>query len=143
LSALGLKWESVNFARAELAAIQPKTGEVKTVPLIPEALAILKARKPAQAEPEGYVFSVKQGKPISENTWFKWFDEARRAAKLKGLRPHDLRHSIAQRLSDAGIAPAIIGMILGHAFPYTTTARYTAHAKPEQVRKALSEAFGQ
>ena len=68
--ALSLRWENVNWSRGELAIIQHKTGNVKTVPLIPEALAILKARKPEQAEPEGYVFSAKQGKPISENTWF-------------------------------------------------------------------------
>jgi integrase len=57
--ALSLRWENVNWSRGELAIIQHKTGNVKTVPLIPEALAILKARKPEQAGPEGYLFSAK------------------------------------------------------------------------------------
>jgi integrase len=140
--ALGLKWENVNWSRGELTIIQQKTGNVKTVPLIPDALAILKARKPAQDAPEAYVFSVKQGKPISENTWFTWWDAARRACKLKGLRPHDLRHSIAQRLEDGRVGEATIANVLGHA-PRGTTAGYSSHAKPEQIRTALLEAFGQ
>jgi integrase len=44
--ALSLRWANVIWSRVELAIIQHKTGNVKTVPLIPEALAILKARKP-------------------------------------------------------------------------------------------------
>lgn len=143
--ALSLRWENVNWSRGELTFTQHKTGNVKAVPLIPEALAILRARKPEQAEPEGFVFTAKQGKPISENTWFTWWDKTRGACKRAGLnldkcRPHDLRHSVGQRLEDNGVGQATQAKALGHG-PRGTTAGYTSHAKPEQIRKALSEIF--
>lgn len=140
--ALSLRWEDINWSRAELTIKQQKTGNVKTVPLIPEALAILRARKPEQAEDGAFVFSAKRGKAVSETSWFGWWDAARRACKLKGLRPHDLRHSIGQRLEDQGVGEATIAKVLGHA-PRGTTAGYSSHAKPERIRTALLEIFGQ
>jgi integrase len=59
---------------------------------------------------------------------------------LKGLRPHDLRHSIGQRLEDQGFGEATIAKVLGHA-PRGTTAGYSSHAKPERIKAALSAVF--
>jgi integrase len=85
------------------------------------------------------VFSIKPGRPISKDTWNAWHHIALDAVGLNGLRRHDFRHTVAQRLNDNRVGTASIGKALGHAFPYGTTARYTAHADLETIDATLAE----
>jgi integrase len=57
-----------------------------------------------------------------------------RQAKLDGLRIHDLRHSHASFLASAGLPLPVIGALLGHTQPQTTS-RY-AHLLLDPLRKA-------
>jgi len=139
--ALGLKWSNVDLETATLTIKQEKVKHVKVVPLLPEAVAILKARCPKDADPDGFVFTVRGGAAISEGTWAGWWKEAVTECKLKGLRPHDLRHSLAQRLDARRFGVTTIGKILGHAAPYHTTARYINDVSQDQLRVALTEAL--
>lgn len=56
------------------------------------------------------------------------------AAKLEGLRVHDLRHSYASILASAGLSLPVIGALLGHT-QAQTTARY-AHLFDDPLRAA-------
>jgi integrase len=47
-----------------------------------------------------------------------------KAAGIDGLRPHDLRHSYASFLINSGASLALIGSLLGHSNP-STTSRYS------------------
>ena len=58
-----------------------------------------------------------------------------KAARIKNLRIHDLRHSFASQLVSAGISLPTIGALLGHSTP-ATTARYS-HLFDESLRKAV------
>lgn len=63
----------------------------------------------------------------------------RRACKRLGIEPrtsHDLRHSAASLLAEAGIPAVTVQAILGHA-ESSITRRYT-HAFQEQTAKALN-----
>jgi integrase len=53
-----------------------------------------------------------------------------KAARIAGLRIHDLRHSFASLAVNQGASLPLIGALLGHASP-TTTARY-AHLFDER-----------
>lgn len=64
--------------------------------------------------------------------------EARRAAKVSGLRIHDLRHTFASRLLAAGVVETDINKMLGHS-TLKMTARY-AHSS-EASRRAAVEAL--
>ena len=57
-----------------------------------------------------------------------------KAAKLEGVRVHDLRHSYASFLASAGLSLPIIGALLGHT-QTQTTARY-AHLFDDPLRAA-------
>jgi len=57
-----------------------------------------------------------------------------KAAQIKDLRIHDLRHSYASQLVSAGFSLPIIGALLGHTQP-ATTARY-AHLADDPLRRA-------
>jgi integrase len=58
-----------------------------------------------------------------------------KAAKITGLRIHDLRHSFASQLASSGASLPLIGSLLGHSNP-STTHRY-AHLFDDQQRAAV------
>jgi integrase len=60
-----------------------------------------------------------------------------KAAKITGLRIHDLRHSFASQLAGGGASLPLIGALLGHSNP-TTTARY-AHLFSDPQRAAMEK----
>ena len=60
----------------------------------------------------------------------------KKAAKIEGLRIHDLRHSYASLLASSGASLPLIGAMLGHSSP-ATTARY-AHLF-QDPQKAAAE----
>jgi integrase len=68
-------------------------------------------------------------------------------AGIKSLRIHDLRHSFASQLVNSGASLALIGSMLGHASPVTTS-RYahlydeTQREAAERVGKIVGEANG-
>lgn len=57
-----------------------------------------------------------------------------RAAGIKGVRVHDLRHTYVSVLASAGLSLPVIGALLGHTQP-GTTARY-AHLFDDPLRAA-------
>jgi integrase len=58
-----------------------------------------------------------------------------KAARLEGLRIHDLRHSFASIGASASLGLPIIGKLLGHT-QAATTHRY-AHIDADPVRRAV------
>jgi len=60
-----------------------------------------------------------------------------KAAGIEGLRIHDLRHSYASQLVSSGASLALIGALLGHTNPRTTS-RY-AHLHHDPLRAATEK----
>jgi integrase len=60
-----------------------------------------------------------------------------KAAKIEGLRLHDLRHSFASQLASGGASLPLIGALLGHSNPKTTH-RY-AHLFDDPLRAAVEK----
>jgi len=57
-----------------------------------------------------------------------------KAAGIEGLRIHDLRHSYASQLVSGGASLPLIGALLGHSNPITTS-RY-AHLFRDPLKEA-------
>ena len=74
------------------------------------------------------------GQPVKDvkNDWA----QIAKAAKLTGVRLHDLRHTHASILASAGASLPMIGALLGHTNP-TTTARY-GHLFDDPLRQAAN-----
>jgi Site-specific recombinase XerD len=68
--------------------------------------------------------------------WHKDFLRARKAIGMPHLRIHDLRHTCASWLINAGVDLYTVGKILGHSGPQTT-ARY-AHLADATLKKAMA-----
>lgn len=70
-------------------------------------------------------------------TYYAMFEAARAAAGLHGLTFHDLRHTTASLLINAGVDLYTVGQILGHK-SQATTKRY-AHLSIETLTKAMKK----
>lgn len=98
------------------------------VPLSAEVCQILSGL-PVEGE---YVFPGR-GSPHRVDIKKDWATICR-AAKISGVRIHDLRHSFASMLASAGLSLPVIGALLGHSQP-ATTHRY-AHLFDDPLRAA-------
>jgi len=88
------------------------------------------------ADDAEWIFPARGGghRPHINEAWIR----LRKAAKLPGVRLHDLRHTYASTLASAGLSLPVIGSLLGHSTP-TTTHRY-AHLFDDPLRQATERA---
>lgn len=125
------EWRHVDFDRAELIVPRSKNGSPRRIPLAPAAIGLLRLQRRRCREDEQFVFpGTVAGRPIEDlrRIWAR----TKEAAKLPpDLRIHDLRHSMASRLANAGTPLNEIGAILGHRV-LATTQRY-AHFQPQRL----------
>ena len=140
---LSLKWKNITEATIELERDNTKGGRRRRlVPLNAQALAAVKGI-PRTSE---YLFpsTGKRGHIADIKTSFK--GACRRARKdptdpqdqgITGLRLHDLRHTFASRLIDAGVDLVTTSRLLGHAHT-TTTERYV-HKPQDRMREAVEK----
>ena len=89
--AAGLLWSEVDLdeGRVLIGADRMKNGEAHELPLAPQALAILAARKPANAKPGGLVFPSGEGKPF--DGWNRLMTRIRKRMARRTRRK--IRHS--------------------------------------------------
>jgi integrase len=125
---LHLEWQHVDFERGLLLLPDSKTGR-KTIVLNAPALAIL-ANLPRLGP---FVIPGADAKRPRADLKRPW-DLVTTRAELQGLRIHDLRHGFASIGAAGGMGLPIVGKLLGHASP-ATTSRY-AHLDADPLRKA-------
>ena len=101
-----------------------KTGRPRSVPAHP-ALADALARLPL---------------PVGKERIQQGFTQARKAVGLDHVHFHDLRHSFASLLVQAGVPLYTAGLLLGHASTRTTQ-RY-AHLADDHLRAAIRKIGG-
>jgi integrase len=127
---LAMRWADLDLEAGVWVKPSAHTKQKKAhrVPLSAPALQLL-AGIPQAGE---YVFPGRSGGHRVEikGNW----QAIRKAARLEGVRVHDLRHSYASILASAGLSLPVIGALLGHT-QAQTTARY-AHLFDDPVRAA-------
>ncbi len=82
-----------------------------------------------------YIFANPKTKKPYVSIFTAW-DKARKSAGLTNLRIHDLRHSFASFLVNAGRSLYEVQQLLGHA-DIKTTSRY-AHLSNERLQEAVN-----
>jgi len=155
---LGLRWEDVDLeARTvriagelsrsrELAEVKTERGR-RTFGLPELALYALKAQRAQQAHDRlaagsgwqdgGYVFTMKDGRPVGWRSLGAVFIRAQARAGVRRQRFHDQRHAFTALLLDAGEEIAVISKMLGHA-DYSTTVDVYSHLSRERSRVAAA-----
>jgi len=139
---LGATWDQFDLDQGIWTKLGATTKQ-KTEHIAPlSEAAVTLLRQLRDAAPEGddgapanpYVFAI-NGKPPAElnDEW----RAIRTAAKIPGVRLHDLRHTYASMLASGGASLPMIGALLGHSNP-ATTARY-AHLYQDPLRKLADQ----
>jgi integrase len=132
--AMAARWDQIKIATGTW--IKPgSTTKQKTDHIVPlsapakQLLAELRQRTSSE-----WVFPAdsKPGHRVAvQKAWLATCE----AAKIKGLRIHDLRHGFASQLASTGASLPLIGSLLGHSNPVTTH-RY-AHLFDDPQRAAV------
>ncbi len=110
-----------------------KQKEEHRLPLSDEAIDLLVRRKDKALPKARYIFPGDSPFKPRASIRYAW-DRLRKATGLGDIRIHDLRHSHASLLVNAGYSLPVIGAMLGHKTP-STTARY-AHLADETLHEA-------
>ena len=135
---LDAKWIDIDQERKSWRIPKTKSGKIRHVPLSAGALVMLdKLRLKLNGKTIDQIpifANPKTGLPYV--SFFYSWDKARTRAGLKEFRIHDLRHSFASCLVNAGRSLYEVQELLGHA-DIKTTSRY-AHLSRERLNDAVN-----
>lgn len=149
--ALALKWGDVDADRSRLIVQRAVSGstegptkswQVRYVPLASPALAALERLRAREdfTRRADYVLAGRTGRRLDGSAFRRRYHAARRAAGLRYIKLHGLRHgagSLIARETDA----VFVQHFLGHARLATTERYMHAKARHEDIEK-LNRAFG-
>lgn len=132
---LQAKWENVNLDRRELRLPNTKAGNTHTLPLSTEAVAILESLPRMLGNPHVFPSSVAPRAPMRDvrNQW----ERIKADAKLEDVTLHDLRRTVGSWLATSGASLPLIGKVLNHADPSTTS--IYARLAEDSARTALDQ----
>jgi len=100
---LDLQWPQVDLDRKILLISKQKNRSRDTLPLNETAWGILKDKERVRRKNTVHVFYNENGKPIDARNLLRAFYSATKKANIAKLRFHDLRHTFATRLVQAGV----------------------------------------
>ncbi len=142
-----LRWRDVDFprsvirVRASYAAGElsvPKSGKVRSVPMVDDVAQRL-AQLAGDIADHDLVFAEEGGLRLNDDRLRRRYEGALRAAGLRRLRFHDLRHTFGSlAITRADIVEVQAWM--GHA-DITTTMRYLHYRDRGQAAERLADAF--
>lgn len=132
---LALRWSWIDFIRGfiHLPSEATKTAKPRSIPMNQLVRTLLTDIRETRESREFVFTSPKTGGSLTDIK--HGFVSACEDAKVIDFKFHDLRHTAATRLADAGADPFVIAEILGHS-DLRMTKRYT-HATDERKRQAL------
>jgi integrase len=129
---LKLQWSHVDLARRTLTILEQKTGARDTLPVNETAMEILQARAAARTSHAAFVFVNGVDHQRNARNLLRAFYPAMRKAGITRFRFHDLRHTFATRLIQAGVDVYTVQK-LGRWKTISMVLRY-AHHQPESLR---------
>lgn len=144
--------QAVSQVKGQLLYQEPKSKKSQRTVPIPESIATeLKAHKARQNQERlmlgpayqdnGLVFCQENGEPLRIRTFLRRFDNLLAKAGVPKVRFHDLRHTFATLLLQAGEHPKVVSELLGHSCISITLDTYT-HVLPELKQAAAARLDG-
>ncbi len=132
---LNLQWSQVDLFRKVITIIEQKNKAKDVLPLNERAMEVLKAKAKIRHLQSSYVFSNKKGDRFRVSNLHRAFYSAIKRAGISNLRWHDLRHTFATRLVQAGVDLYTVQK-LGRWKEIKMVQRY-AHHYPESLRRGV------
>lgn len=143
---LGLRWEDIDWEHGWLLVrreIDPKgvVAELKTDHshrvLALDAGLLAALRQAAEATTGDWIIGTRTNTPVRPRNLARAFTAAQQAAGMPSIRFHDLRHTNASLLLEAGTDPKIVSERLGHSSVAFTLDTYV-HARADLQRPAAT-----
>lgn len=132
---LSLEWSRVNLFRRTILIRETKNGNPRTLPLNKIALDVLTQRSTVKSIKNDFVFLSSDGEKMDSNVLRTAFYSVLKKVGIEDFRLHDLRHTFATRLAQAGVDIYKISKLLGHK-DIKMTQRY-AHHCPDSLRDGV------
>lgn len=132
---LALTRKGVDLERMTVTVFKSKNGERRTIPINRSVLELLESRARVRPIKTEIVFYTTSHRPYHPCNFRRGFNRAVKKAALENFRFHDLRHTFATRLVQAGVDLYKVGKLLGHK-DIRMTQRYSHHS-PESVRDGV------
>jgi integrase len=133
---LSMCWKDVEDGTWSKPPSSTKQKDHHQVPLSAPALQLLAHIRKHQRPRVGFVFPSHGTSGHLVEIKKSW-RQITKAAGIEGLRIHDLRHSYASQLVSGGASLALVGALLGHSNPITTS-RYS-HLMRDPLRAATEK----
>jgi integrase len=132
-----MRWDEIDFATCLWRIPRTKSGKPVVVPLVPAAVEILRQRRES-SNGSPWVFSSKKTKTGHITELKRVWQRIVRGANLIDCRPHDLRRSLASYMAIGGTSLPVIGSMLGHTQPSSTS--IYARLSTDPIRLAAESA---
>ena len=132
---LNLQWCNADLFWRTITLLEQKNGGSDTLPVNAKTLAVLKARAKVRSLKTDYVCYNGAGNRMDARDLLRAFYPAMKKAEVKRFRFHDLRHTFATRLVQAG-ADIYTVQKLGRWKTISMVMRY-AHHHPESLRAGI------
>jgi integrase len=136
----GMTWSELDLDGGwwTLPAERSKNGKAHHIPLVAPALTLLRA---LQDESKGCELVIRPGK-LGRGGWRplmcprNWLAAIRRSAGLAHFTTHDLRRTVASKMTELGVPRLTVSKLLNHA-ETGVTAVYDRHSYAAEKRAAL------
>ena len=143
---LEMRFDEINFVGTEWRIPKTKNGDSLTVPLIKEAIDVLKNRRKQNERMElpslqqQYVFPSLTSKSGHLEEPKKAWGRILKKAAIENLRLHDIRRTLGSYQAITGASLPIIGKSLGHKSSQATQVYSRMNLDP--VRQSMEKAGG-
>lgn len=127
-----LTWAGVDFFRRTVTVFRSKNGERRTIPINKTVLALLEHKHSKRDKNAELVFTSQAGTALDGANIRRALASALKISRIQDFHFHDLRHTCATQMVQAGVDLYKVQRILGHKSPIMTQ-RY-AHHYPESLR---------
>jgi integrase len=133
-----LKVADVNLKTAQIYIAESKSGKPRHVPMNPEGVAHFEELVTGKTG-DALVLTRADGKQWGHNHHVRALDAACKVAKVKpAVSFHELRHTYASHLAQAGVDLLTISKLLGHA-DTRITAKHYAHLADKTLAQAVTK----
>lgn len=135
---VALRVNDVNVRDSQVYISQSKSGKPRYIPLNPEGATFFRTVTLGK-KGDGLVFVRKDGSAWGKNHHVRELAKACKAAKITPpIAFHELRHTYASHLAQAGVDLLTISKLLGHADTRITSKHY-AHLADKTLAAAVTK----